>query len=193
MSKKAKSKESSKESAKESSKESAKEPRPYINPYVGGVLLGVVLFLAFYITGNGLGASGAVAHVVAAVLGTVAPDHTDHVAYFAKLVGGHKSPLSDASVAMLVGTVVGGALSGIINRRFKVELRKGPNVTNALRLAMALLGGGIMGYGARLARGCTSGQALSGGAVLSVGSFAFMFAVFGGAYALAYFVRKLWL
>ncbi len=49
-----------------------------------------------------------------------------------------------------------------------------------------------MGYGARLARGCTSGQALSGGAVLSVGSWAFMFAVFAGGYALAYFVRKAW-
>ena len=56
----------------------------------------------------------------------------------------------------------------------------------------AFLGGAFMGYGARLARGCTSGQALSGGAVLSVGSWAFMFAVFGGAYALAYFVKKLW-
>jgi hypothetical protein len=33
---------------------------------------------------------------------------------------------------------------------------------------------------------------LSGGAVLSVGSWAFMFAVFGGAYALAYFFRKFW-
>lgn len=167
--------------------------RPYVNPYVGGALLGVVLFLAFYITGNGLGASGAVAHVVAGVLGGVAPEHTDHVAYFAKLAGGFRSPLKDASVAMLVGTIVGGAVSGLINRRFKVELRKGPHVTNAMRLAMAFLGGGIMGYGARLARGCTSGQALSGGAVLSVGSFAFMFAVFGGAYALAYFVRKLWI
>mgnify|MGYP003565925772 CR=1 FL=1 len=58
--------------------------------------------------------------------------------------------------------------------------------------AVAFLGGAIMGYGARLARGCTSGQALSGGAVLSVGSWAFMFAVFGGGYALAYFVRKTW-
>jgi hypothetical protein len=50
----------------------------------------------------------------------------------------------------------------------------------------------LMGYGARFARGCTSGQALSGGAVLSVGSWAFMFAVFGGAYALAYFFRRAW-
>jgi len=56
----------------------------------------------------------------------------------------------------------------------------------------AFLGGSIMGYGARMARGCTSGQALSGGAVLSVGSWAFMFSVFAGGYALAYFVRRLW-
>ena len=38
-------------------------------------------------------------------------------------------------------------------------------------------------YGARLARGCTSGQALSGGAVLSVGSWAFALAIFASAYA----------
>ncbi|HEY5775056.1 MAG TPA: YeeE/YedE thiosulfate transporter family protein, partial [Xanthomonadales bacterium] len=60
------------------------------------------------------------------------------------------------------------------------------------RWFLACVGGTLMGYGARLARGCTSGQALSGGAVLSVGSWAFMFAVFGGAYALAYFFRKAW-
>ena len=51
---------------------------------------------------------------------------------------------------------------------------------------------GAVAGGARLARGCTSGQALSGGSVLSVGSWAFMFAIFGGGYAVAYFVRKLW-
>jgi hypothetical protein len=43
-----------------------------------------------------------------------------------------------------------------------------------------------------LTRGCTSGQALTGGALLSVGSWAFMFSVFGGGYALAYFVRRAW-
>jgi hypothetical protein len=56
----------------------------------------------------------------------------------------------------------------------------------------ALAGGILVGYAAQIARGCTSGQALSGGAVLSVGSWAFMFSVFGGAYALAWFIRKLW-
>jgi hypothetical protein len=32
--------------------------KPYLNPYLAGTLLGIVLFLAFFITGSGLGASG---------------------------------------------------------------------------------------------------------------------------------------
>jgi hypothetical protein len=79
-----------------------------------------------------------------------------------------------------------------VNRRLKVEIRKGPRVSVRARLGLAFLGGAIMGYGALLARGCTSGQALSGGAVLSVGSWAFAMAVFAGGYAVAWFVRKLW-
>jgi uncharacterized membrane protein YedE/YeeE len=59
-------------------------------------------------------------------------------------------------------------------------------------LILALIGGAIFGYGARMARGCTSGQALSGGAVLSAGSWALMMCIFASAYALAYFLRKAW-
>jgi uncharacterized membrane protein YedE/YeeE len=88
--------------------------------------------------------------------------------------------------------VLGGFLSGLIGRRVKIETNKGPRINNATRWIMAFAGGGLMGYGARLARGCTSGQALSGGAVLSVGSWAFMFAVFAGGYALAYWLRRYW-
>jgi uncharacterized protein len=166
--------------------------RPYTNPYLGGTLLGIVLFLAFYITGNGLGASGALNRVQVFIVDLFASGHVDRVSYFAGLAGGDKNPLLHASVFMLAGTFVGGALSGVFNRRFKFELRKGPNIHNITRLVMALMGGVIMGYGARLARGCTSGQALSGGAVLSVGSFAFMFSIFGAGYAVAWFVRKYW-
>jgi hypothetical protein len=167
-------------------------PRPYINPYLGGALLGIVLFLSFFITGNGLGASAAVNHVEVALLKLVSPDHVDRVAYLSEIGGGSRSPLDHPGVFMLLGTFLGGMLSGIANRRFRLETRRGPQVSTRMRWVFALLGGLIMGYGARLARGCTSGQALSGGAVLSVGSFAFMFAVFGGGYALAWFVRRLW-
>ena len=37
-----------------------------------------------------------------------------------------------------------------------------------------------------------SGQALSGGALLSVGSWVFMMAVFAGGYGMAYFIRRQW-
>jgi uncharacterized membrane protein YedE/YeeE len=172
--------------------EDRKEPRPYLNSYVAGTILGIVLFATFYVTGGGLGSSAGLTHVQTGVLKWFAAAHIDRVAYFAEVGGGTRSPWSHYAVYMLIGNVGGGFISGLFNRRLTLELRKGPNISNAARVATALLGGALMGYGARLARGCTSGQALSGGAVLSVGSWAFMFAVFGGAYAMAWFVRRLW-
>lgn len=166
--------------------------RPYIHPYLGGLLLGIVLFLAFFITGNGLGASGGLNRIVVFVQDIFAPQHVDRIPYLLKMAGGVLNPLDDWVVPLVVGTIIGGFVSGWFSGRLQVETNRGPNITKHTRWATALLGGAIMGYGARMARGCTSGQALSGGAVLSVGSWAFMFAVFAGGYALAYFVRRLW-
>jgi uncharacterized membrane protein YedE/YeeE len=110
----------------------------------------------------------------------------------AEMGGGSRNALNNSAVFLFLGAILGGALSGWLNGRMKVEIRKGPRISNGTRLVLAFIGGLIMAYGARLARGCTSGQALSGGAVLAAGSWAFMFAVFGGAYGLAYFLRRVW-
>lgn len=166
--------------------------KPYVHPYLGGALLGIVLFLAFFLTGNGLGASGGLNRIIVFVQDQIDPAHIDRNAYLLKMAGGDKNPLDDWIIPMIFGTLVGGFTSGWINGRLKVMTNKGPQISVRTRWIMAFGGGAIMGYGARLARGCTSGQALSGGATLSAGSWAFMFAVFAGAYALAYFVRKLW-
>jgi uncharacterized membrane protein YedE/YeeE len=166
--------------------------REYVHPYLGGLLLGIVLFAAFFLTGNGLGASGGLNRIIVFFEDLIAPQHVDRTAYLLKLAGGDKNALDDWIIPLVAGTALGGFVSGWLNGRLQVTTNKGPNVSVRQRWFYAFLGGAIMGYGARMARGCTSGQALSGGAVLSVGSWAFMFAVFGGAYALAYFVRKLW-
>ncbi len=171
---------------------SKREPRPYANPYLAGTLLGVVLFLSFYTTGGGLGASAALSHIQAGLLDWFAPAHVDRTAYLAEMAGGSRNSWDYSGVYMLVGALLGGLVSGLFNRRVKLELRKGPNITTATRVVFALLGGVIMGYGARLARGCTSGQALSGGAVLSVGSWAFALSIFAAGYAMAWFARRLW-
>jgi hypothetical protein len=169
-----------------------RSPKPYIHPYLGGALLGFVLFMAFLLTRNGLGASGGMNRIIALIQDAVAPGHIDRTPYLLKLAGGDKNPLDDWSVPVIIGALIGGFVSGLLNGRVKAEINKGPNVSNRTRLILAFTGGAIMAYGARMARGCTSGQALSGGATLSAGSWALMMCIFGGAYALAYFLRKVW-
>jgi uncharacterized membrane protein YedE/YeeE len=171
----------------------ASRAKPYVNPYLGGILLGIVLFLSFFITGSGLGASGGLNRLLVVVEDAIAPGHVDRVPYLIDMAGGDKNPLDSWVVFVTIGTVIGGFVSGWRNKRLGFETVKGPNISRNMRWVMAFAGGALMGFGARFARGCTSGQALSGGAVLSVGSWAFMFAVFGGAYAVAYFVRRAWL
>ncbi len=170
----------------------ARPTRPYIHPYLGGALLGLVLFASFFLTGNGLGASGGLNNIIGFFEDLIAPGHMDRVPYLVKIAGGDKNPLDSWVVFGVLGTILGGFVSGWRNGRLKVETVRGPRITPRTRWFMAFLGGAIMGYGARFARGCTSGHALSGGATLSAGAWAFMFAVFGGGYALAYFLRKFW-
>jgi uncharacterized membrane protein YedE/YeeE len=169
-----------------------RETKDYINPYLAGILLGIVLFSAFFLTGGGLGASGGMNNLVVLAEDAIAPNHVDRTAYLLGIAGGNKNPLDSWTVWLLFGVIIGGFVSGWLNGRLKIETNKGPQISTRARWGLAFFGGALMGYGARLARGCTSGQALSGGAVLSVGSWVFMFAVFGGAYGVAYFVRKFW-
>lgn len=172
---------------------SIKSPgKPYINPYAAGIALGILLFIAFLITGNGLGASGGLNRILVFFQNSAFPEHIDQVPYLLKMAGGETNPLDSWVVFLTIGTIAGGLISGLIGGRVKLETNRGPQTSKRTRWFMAFAGGILMGYGARLARGCTSGQGLSGGAVLSVGSWAFMFAVFAGAYVLAFTFRKFW-
>jgi uncharacterized membrane protein YedE/YeeE len=166
--------------------------RAFVNPYLGGVFMGIVLFLAFFLTGNGLGASGGLNRMIIWAIDLVAPQHVDRVSYFIHYAGGNKNALDHWIVLMTIGILVGGFVSGFIGRRVNLETVRGPRITDHQRWMFAILGGVIAGFGARMARGCTSGQGLSGGATLSVGSWAFLMAFFVGAYALAYALRRLW-
>jgi H+/Cl- antiporter ClcA len=166
--------------------------RPYVHPYFGGMVLGIILFLAILLTGNGLGSSGGTTRLVTFVEDQIAPAHVDRTPYLLKMAGGDKNPLDDWIIPVFFGALVGGFTSGTIFGRTKLETTKGPNVSDRTRWFMAFLGGVIFLYGARMARGCTSGQALTGGTTLSAGSWVVMLCIFAGAYGMAYFVRKLW-
>lgn len=172
--------------------ESTLDPERYWNPYLVGALLGVLLFLVNFVTGHGLGASGGMARMVAVATDAVSPGSVNQNSFFIGLARPARVVLDHWLIWSIVGAVLGAMISGLIAGRFRPQVHRGPRISVPLRLSAALLGGIFMGYGSQWARGCTSGQALSGGAVLSVGSWAFMFSVFGGGYALAYFMRRLW-
>jgi hypothetical protein len=93
----------------------------------------------------------------------------------------------------MIGVIMGAFISGLISNRLKLTLEHSPKIKSRTRIIGALIGGALFGFGAEFGRGCTSGAALSGMAVLSFGGIITMIAIFGGAYAFAYFFRKLWL
>lgn len=166
--------------------------QPYANPYVAGLFLGLTLLASYVTLGAGLGASAAPARAAAAALHMVAPNAVEAN----PLVGGWFSegnPLAHYLVFMTLGVLLGGLLSARLARRtVPWSVERGAHAPIRLRLLLSAAGGVVVGFASRLASGCTSGQALSGGAMLFTGSWAFMLAMFAGAFLMAPLVKREW-
>lgn len=165
----------------------------YANPYVIGVLLGLVLLFSFYTMGRGVGSSATFARFATAGVELVTPEHAKANKYLSRYLPDGRSPLMAWLVFLTLGAGLGGMFSAFISNRIQGEVVRGPSIGPSARLWLALGGGILSGFAARLARGCTSGQALTGASELAFGSWIFMFCIFAGAYATAYFFRKEWL
>ncbi len=166
----------------------------YINPYLGGVLLGLLVLLTFYITGRGLGASGAVKDAVVTTADVITPKKAESNAYVSQSISGNHSAMYSWLVFESLGMFIGGLLSGVIFGRVKkLRVEHSPKISAKKRIIVALIGGALFGIGSRFGRGCTSGAALSGSATFSLGGVIVMFAIFGTGYAVARLFRKLWI
>lgn len=167
--------------------------KEYWNPYLAGALLGLTLLGAFLIAGQGLGASAFPKRIIALGAHEIAPVWTERNVAIGSYVADGANPLRNWLMIEVVAVFLGGLIGAVSGGRFKVAVEKGPRISVRGRLWYAFAGGTIMGFAASLARGCTSGQALSGGATLATGSWAFMMMVFAGGYATAWFVRRQWI
>ncbi|TNJ42941.1 YeeE/YedE family protein [Tamlana fucoidanivorans] len=165
----------------------------YWNPYFGGFLLGIIIIFTFYLTGRGLGASGAVKSTVVTIVDQVAPTHAENNTYYSQFLKDDDTPMNTWLVFEALGVIIGAFISGSLSGRIRWRIQHSPKISSKRRLVFALLGGVLFGLGAQIARGCTSGAALSGMAVLSSGGFITMLAIFGSAFATAYFFRKNWI
>ena len=172
--------------------ERARLPRPYADPYVAGVGLGLVLLAAFVLVGRGLGASGAFGATATGLVSMVDAPRAQGSAYFSRYLANPGGPWRELLLFEIAGLIIGGYLSARLAGRVRGEVERGRGTSAMTRLVFAFSGGATMGLGAALARGCTSGQALTGGALLSVGSWIFIAGTFGAAYLAAPLLKRSW-
>lgn len=165
----------------------------YWNPYFGGFMLGLLLIATFYITGRGVGATGGTKSAVITTVESFAPTYAEDSKFYSKYYDEDKNPMNNWLVFETLGILAGAFLSGALSGRVKFRVQHPPHITTNKRLVYASIGGLLFGFGSQFARGCTSGAALSGSAVLSLGGFVTMLGIFGTAYIFAYFFRKLWI
>ncbi len=164
-----------------------------MNPYLAGTLLGLVLLAAMYFSGRGLGASGGLKYCVVSVVGSISNDHVQQSSYYEKYFENGNNPIKNWLTFEILGLLIGGFISGALSGRLGIKTERSPAISKKRRWVFAFFGGLLFVYGAQLARGCTSGAALSGMAVLSTAGFVTMIAIFGSGYLFAWFFRKNWI
>jgi uncharacterized protein len=148
-------------------------------PYVtGAVLLSVFQIVTFATTGSPWGVSGVFANwgawIIEAFGGSV-----DKWFYFAS--DGAQATLDrgilrDPGTMRNVGLIIGALFAALMASGFKIK-----KIKSGKQVAAAVLGGLMMGYGARLGFGCNIGAFYSGIASLSVAGWVFGVFLFAGA------------
>jgi uncharacterized protein len=143
----------------------------YWSPYAVGSGIGILSWLSFLISGKPIATSTTFARIGGAIENAITNGKAKHRPYYKKI----KLQLNWQWM-LVIGVVLGSFLSAIISGDFQVGVWV-PSLwvssfgdSAILRVLVALLGGVILGFGARFAGGCTSGHGISGTLQLAVSS-----------------------
>jgi len=161
------------------------------SPYVAGVLIGLLQIPAFLVIETALGTSSSYV-TIAAHIAALFDASTAKLDYLARHMYGAKNLWQ---VAMVIGIALGAFLSmrasGARRQAISPVWQRAVGVESlSARAPMAFVGGFIMVLGARIADGCTTGHGLSGIAQLAVGSTVAVAAMFAGAMATAFLMKR---
>ena len=167
------------------------EKNSFWSPYLAGIGLGLTLLATFYIMGKGLGASSAFSIVSAVATQKINPEYAGNLKYFSRYLSAG-SPLKDWIVFEIIGLLIGALTGALLSRNFQLKFDKASGMSGATRLFTAFTGGVLLGFAGRLARGCTSGVALSGGAQLAIAGWVFVISMFISGFLFAAIFRRLW-
>ncbi len=165
---------------------------PAWSPYLVGAGIGVLSWLTFAFSDQRLGASSGYA-TLAGYLGEIfAPRRMASLRYFKD-----NPPKIGWGTMLFFGIVIGAVLAawtgGEMTNRYLPQMweaRFGAD-SGLLRTLVAVCGGALMAFGARLAGGCTSGHGISGTLQLSVSSWISAACFFIGGIATASLLYRL--
>jgi uncharacterized membrane protein YedE/YeeE len=141
------------------------------SPYAVGIGIGVLSWFTFLVSKHPIGCSTGLSRISGMIeMRFRGRREVESKPYYREF-----APVVDWEVMLLVGIVIGALVSSLLSGDFQVqwvpstwEDAFGANAF--LRVAVALLGGVIIGFGARWAGGCTSGHGISGTMQLDVAS-----------------------
>lgn len=157
------------------------------SPYLVGGALGLLNTFAFATAKRGLGITTAFESTAALAGRRVAPDAMHVNAYVAQR---EETPKVDWESLLVAGVLAGSylasrATSNRMTRAVPPSWSRRFEPSRGKRYAAAFAGGAVMMFGARMAKGCTSGHALTGTAQLALSSWVFSPLMFATAAAVA--------
>lgn len=167
-------------------------PEPAWSPYLVGALIGVLTMFTLAISKKPIGASSAYSDLAGMLGRLVSPSHIGSLKYYQE----HK-PAVSWTVLFVLGAIGGAFLAawsgGEVTGYYLQDIwvaRFGSD-SYLLRTLLAVAGGALMAYGARMAGGCTSGHGISGTLQLAVGSWIAVVCFFIGGIASAMLLYRL--
>jgi uncharacterized protein len=140
------------------------------SPYIAGAGIGILSCLALVLADRPLGCSTAFVKARGLIGRAVRREKTDQMEYYQDIV-----PQVDWAFMIIPGIIIGAFVSSLLSGTFHIvwvpALWGSVFGNNAIiRLVAALIGGILLGLGARWAGGCTSGHGISGSLQLSLAS-----------------------
>ncbi len=160
------------------------------SPYVVGVGIGILSWITFLISNKPIGCSTAFARTSGMIEKLFRGDKVNEKPYYKKF-----APEIDWEWMLVLGVLIGAFISATLSGTF--ELKWVPAMwaeafgdAPALRWVVALVGGVILGIGARWAGGCTSGHGISGMLQLAASSWVAAICFFIGGIATAMLIMR---
>jgi uncharacterized membrane protein YedE/YeeE len=158
------------------------------SPYVAGVGIGILSCITFLLSDKPIGCSTAFSRTSGMIEKLFRGGIVAEKAYYKRF-----APSIEWEWMLVVGIFIGAFLSAKLSSQFQpmwVPLKWASTFGNSstARWAVALIGGTIMGMGARWAGGCTSGHGISGTLQLAVSSWIAVICFFIGGVATAMFI-----